>query len=58
MSELTDHEKQATFYDALPHYYIKKMKEVNKILVEMPLEELLSYALNIEEAVVNPGNDT
>jgi hypothetical protein len=29
MSKLTDVEKAEILYDALPHYYIKKMKEVN-----------------------------
>jgi hypothetical protein len=33
------------------------MKEANKIPLEILLEELLSYALNIEEASVNPGHD-
>jgi hypothetical protein len=32
------------------------MKGANMIQLEMPLDELLAYALNIEEAVVNPGN--
>jgi hypothetical protein len=54
MDELTQQKKQAILYDTLPHNYIKKMKEVNKTPLEMPLEELLSYALNIEEAAVNP----
>jgi hypothetical protein len=33
------------------------MKEANKIPSKMPLDELLDYALNVEEAAVNPGID-
>jgi hypothetical protein len=57
MAELTQQDKQAILYDALPHYYIKKIKEVNKTPFEMPLEEILSYALNIEETAVNPRHN-
>jgi hypothetical protein len=55
MSELTDIQKSEILYDALPHYYIKKMKEANKTPIEMLLEKLFQFALNIEEAAVNPG---
>jgi hypothetical protein len=47
MSELTDFEKAAIYYDALHHYYIKKTKEEICTPLEMPLEELLIYALDI-----------
>jgi uncharacterized protein YqgV (UPF0045/DUF77 family) len=57
MAELLQQEKQAIIYDALPHYYIKTTTDANKTSLEMPLEELLSYALNIEEAAVNTGHD-
>jgi hypothetical protein len=50
MVKLTDHKKQAILYDALH-------QEVNKVQLEMPLEEILSCALHIEEAVVNPRQD-
>jgi hypothetical protein len=45
-------------YDALPNYYIKKMKEANNEPIEMNFEELFQFALNIEEAVINPGKDS
>jgi hypothetical protein len=41
-------------YDALPNYYIKKMKEANTEPIEMNLEELFQFAINIEEASINP----
>jgi hypothetical protein len=44
-------------YDALPHYYIKNMKEAHQTPIEIPLEEFMNYALNTEEASVNPGTD-
>jgi hypothetical protein len=44
-------------YDALPHYYIKKMKEATTEPIEMSLEDLIHFALNIEEAAINPGKD-
>jgi hypothetical protein len=40
-------------FDALPKDYIDQMKKANQVPLEMPLEELRSYALNIEETKVN-----
>jgi hypothetical protein len=40
-------------FDALPKDYIDQMKKENQVPLEMPLEELRSYALNIEETKVN-----
>jgi hypothetical protein len=40
-------------FDALPKDYIDQMKKAKKVPLEMPLEELRSYALNIEETKVN-----
>jgi hypothetical protein len=34
------------------------MKEVNTETIDMTLEELFQFALNIEEAAVNPGKDS
>jgi hypothetical protein len=45
-------------YDALPNYYIKKIKEANTELIEINLEELFQFALNIGEASFNPGRDS
>jgi hypothetical protein len=42
----------------LPNYYIKKMKETNTEPIKMNLEELFQFALNIEEAAINPRNDS
>jgi hypothetical protein len=44
-------------YDALPHYYIKKMKEANTDPIEMSLEDLFQFALNKEESAINLGKD-
>jgi hypothetical protein len=55
MEELINDEKQAILYDALPRYYLNKLKEADKIQLEMPLEALRSDALNLKEAAVNPG---
>jgi hypothetical protein len=41
----------------LPHYYIKKMKEANTEPIEISLEDLFQFALNIKEATINPGKD-
>jgi hypothetical protein len=57
MNKLTNDVKQAMLYDTLPHYYLKNMKEANAVPLGIALDELLSYALHIEEAAVNPGND-
>jgi hypothetical protein len=51
--ELTNQEKQLMLFDALPKDYIDQMKKANQVPLEMPLEELRSYALNIEETKVN-----
>jgi hypothetical protein len=58
IKELSDIHKATILYDALPNYYIKKMKEANTEPIEMNLEELFQFALNIEEASINPGKDT
>jgi hypothetical protein len=57
LKELSDNQKATIVYDALPNYYIKKMKEANNEPMEMNLEGLFQFALNIEEAVINPGKD-
>jgi hypothetical protein len=57
MKELSDRQKSTILYDALPNYYIKKMKEANTKPTEMSLEDLFHFALNIEEATINPGKD-
>jgi hypothetical protein len=51
--ELTNQEKQLMLFDALPKDYIDQIKKANQVPLEMPLEELRSYALNIEETKVN-----
>jgi hypothetical protein len=51
--ELTNQEKQCMLFDALPKDYIDQMKKAKQVPLEMPLEELRSYALNIEETKVN-----
>jgi hypothetical protein len=51
--DLTNQEKQRMLFDALPKDYIDQMKKANQVPLEMPLEELRSYALNIEETKVN-----
>jgi hypothetical protein len=55
LKELSDNKKDTILYDALPNYYIKKMKEANTEPVEMNLKELFQFALNIEEACTIPG---
>jgi hypothetical protein len=57
MSELLDIQKAEILYDALPCYYIEKMKEANTEPIEMSLEEWFQFLLNIEEAAVNPGKN-
>jgi hypothetical protein len=44
--------------NALPHYYIKKMKEAKTEPIEMSLEDLFKFAFNIKEADINPGKDS
>jgi hypothetical protein len=51
--DLTNQEKQLMLFDALPKEYIDQMKKANQVPLEMPLEELRSYFLNIEETKVN-----
>jgi hypothetical protein len=50
--ELTSQGYQLMLFDALPKDYIDQMKKANQVPLEMPLEELRSYALNIEETKV------
>jgi hypothetical protein len=57
LNDLSYWQKATIFYDALPHYYIKKMKEANTEPIEMSLEDLFQFALNIKEAAINPGKD-
>jgi hypothetical protein len=51
--ELTNQENPLMLFDALPKDCIDQMKKANQVPLEMPLEELRSYALNIEETKVN-----
>jgi hypothetical protein len=57
LKELNDSQRATILYDALPNHYIKKMKEANTEPIEMNLEELFQFVLNIEEASINPGKD-
>jgi hypothetical protein len=58
LKELSDNQKATFLYDDLPNYHIKKMKEANTEPTNMNLEELFQFALNIEEAAINPGKDS
>jgi hypothetical protein len=58
LKEVSDQHKSTILYYALPHYYIKKMKEANTEPIEMSVEELFQFTLNIEEAEINPGKDS
>jgi hypothetical protein len=58
LKELSDCQKAMILYDALPNYYIKKMKGANTEPIEMSLEDLFQFALNIKEAAPNPGEDS
>jgi hypothetical protein len=58
MKELSDNKKATILYDALPNYFIKKMKDANTEPIEMNLEELFQFTLNIDEAAMNPGKDS
>jgi uncharacterized protein YeeX (DUF496 family) len=58
LKELSDNQKATILYDALPNYYIKKMKQDNIELIEMNIEELFQFALNMEEALIKPGKDS
>jgi hypothetical protein len=51
--ELTNQEEQLIPFDSIPKYYIDQIKTANQVPLEMPLEELRSYALNFEETKVN-----
>jgi hypothetical protein len=46
LKKLSDSQKATILYDALPNYYIKKMREANTEPIEMNLEELFQFALN------------
>jgi hypothetical protein len=46
--ELTNQGKQLMLFDAIPKDYIHQMKKANQVPLEMPLEELRYYELNIE----------
>jgi hypothetical protein len=58
LKELSDRQKATILYDALPHYYIKKMKEANTEQIEMSLDDLFQFTHNIEESAINPGKDS
>jgi hypothetical protein len=51
--ELANQEKQCMLFDSLPKDYIDQMKKENQVPLELPLEDLRSYTLNIEETKVN-----
>jgi hypothetical protein len=57
LKELSDRQKATILYDAVPHYYIKKMKQATTELIKMSVEDLFQFALNIEESAINPGKD-
>jgi hypothetical protein len=48
LKELSDQQKATFLYDALPHNYIKKMEEANAEPIEMSLDDLFQFSLNIE----------
>jgi hypothetical protein len=48
LKELSNQQKDNIFYDALQHYYMKKMKEAYTEPIKMSLEDLFQLALNIE----------
>jgi hypothetical protein len=58
LKKLSDNKKATILNEALPNCYIKKMKETNTEPIEMNLEELFQFTLNIEEASINPGKDS
>jgi hypothetical protein len=58
IKELSDLKKATILYDALPHYYIKKMEEDNTDPIEMSLDGLFQFTLNIDETEINPGKDS
>jgi hypothetical protein len=47
LKELSDRQKDNILFDALPYYYIKNMKEANTEPIEMSLEDLFQFTLNI-----------
>jgi hypothetical protein len=57
LKELSDRQKVTFLYDAVPNYYIKKMMEANTEPTEMSLKDLFQFALNTEEADINPSKD-
>jgi hypothetical protein len=58
LKEISDQQKDTILYDVLPNNYIKKKKEADTEPIEMYLEDLFQFALNIEEAAINPGKDS
>jgi hypothetical protein len=58
LKELSDRQKATILYDALLNYYINKLKEANTDPIKMNLEDLFQFALDIEEAAINPGKDS
>jgi hypothetical protein len=58
LKELSDNKKSTILYNAIPNYYIKKMKEAKTEPIKMNLEELFQLALNIEEASINLGKNS
>jgi hypothetical protein len=58
LKELSDRQKSTILYDAPPNSYIKKMKDDNTETIEMNIEDLFQFPLNIEEADINPGKDS
>jgi hypothetical protein len=58
LKELSDRQNSTILYDTLPHYYIKKMEEANTEPIDMSIEDLFQFALNMEEAVINSGKDS
>jgi hypothetical protein len=55
LKEISGRQKANIFCDALPHYYIKKMKEANTEPIQMSLRDLFQFDLNIEEAGSHVG---
>jgi hypothetical protein len=58
LKELSDRQKSTILYDALPYNCINKMKEAHTESIEMSLEDLFQFALNIEEASINADKDS
>jgi hypothetical protein len=58
MKELTDIQKSTIMSDSLPNYCIKKIKEANNGPIEISLEALFQFSLNIEGTAVNYVKDS